>query len=41
MGPYRQDACQRSYQDPTPLKARGMDKAIKFGGHLTLDHCYN
>ena len=41
MGPYRQDTYQQSYQDPTPSKARGMDKAIKFSGHSILDHCYN
>ena len=39
MGPYRQDACRWSYQDPTLLKARGIDKAIKFGGYSTLN-CY-
>ena len=37
MGPYRQDACRRPYQDLTPLKARGVDKAVEFGGYSTLD----
>ena len=37
MGPYRQDTCRRPYQDPTLLEARSLDKAIEFGGYLTLD----
>jgi hypothetical protein len=38
MGPYREDACQRPYQDPTLLEARSMDKVIEFGGYSTLDY---
>jgi hypothetical protein len=38
MGPYRQDACQRPYQDPTSLEARSIDKAIEFGGYSILDY---
>jgi len=39
MGPYRQDACRQPYQNSTLLKVRGVDKAIKFDGYLTLN-CY-
>jgi len=37
MGPYRQDACRRPYQDPTSSEARSLDKAIEFGGYSTSD----
>jgi len=40
MGPYRQDACRRPYQDSPPLKVRSIDKAIEFSGYLTLN-CYH
>jgi len=38
MGSYSQNTYQRPYQNLTPLKVRGIDKAIKFGGYLILNY---